>query len=116
MKWTVLNTIICPHSGVAFSSICGLRFLKFIVWYEADILLIPGESMKLYSSKVLINNKYHFFKVYNIATYSDTQWESLRERPSCPHDFSATTAEGCCYQPHCVIKRCPGSYHRHALC
>ncbi|WP_159871823.1 MULTISPECIES: anti-adapter protein IraM [unclassified Raoultella] len=116
MKWTVLNTIICPHSGVAFSSICGLRFLKFIIWYEADILLIPGESMKLYSSKVLIDNKYHFFKVYNIATYSDTQWESLRERPSCPHDFSATTAEVCCYQPHCVIKRCPGSYHRHALC
>ncbi|HED4146071.1 TPA: anti-adapter protein iraM, partial [Raoultella ornithinolytica] len=26
MKWTIQNTIICPHSGVAFSSISRLRF------------------------------------------------------------------------------------------
>lgn len=116
MKWTIQNTIICPHSGVAFSSISRLRFLKFIIWYEADILLLPGESMKLYSSKVLVNGKYHYIKVYNISTYSHAQWEALRERPSCPYDFGATTIEGCCYQPHCAIKRCPGNFKHHALC
>ena len=109
MKWTVQNTILCPHSGVAFSSISGLRFLKFIIWYEADILLLPGESMKLYSSKVLVNDKYHYINIYNISTYSHVQWETLRERPSCPYEFGATMRDGCRYQPHCVIKRCPGS-------
>lgn len=115
MKWIIQNTIICPHSGVAFSSISRLRFLKFIIWYEADILLLPGESMKLYSSKVLVNGKYHYIKVYNMSTYSHEQWEILRERPSCPYDFGATTIEGCCYQPHCAIKRCPGNFKHHAL-
>ena len=50
MKWTILNTLICPQSGIAFSAISSLRFLKFIMWYEADVILLPGESMKLYSS------------------------------------------------------------------
>ena len=53
MKWTILNTLICPQSGIAFSAISSLRFLKFIMWYEADVILLPGESMKLYSSRVL---------------------------------------------------------------
>ena len=83
MKWTILNTLICPHTGVAFSSISGLRFLKVIIWYEADLLLLPGETMKLYSSKVLINDQYHSLKVYNITRYDDKQWETLRERPTC---------------------------------
>ena len=66
MKWTIHNTLVCPHSGVAFSSISSLRFLKFILWYDADILLLPGESIKLYSSSVLINEQYHAVKVYNM--------------------------------------------------
>ena len=87
MKWTILNTLICPHSGVAFSSISGLRFLKFIIWYEADLLLLPGETMKLFSSKVLINDQYHSLKIYNITRYDDKQWETLRERPICPYNL-----------------------------
>lgn len=62
MKWTILNTLICPQSGIAFSAISSLRFLKFIMWYEADVILLPGESMKLYSSRVLINDQYHSLK------------------------------------------------------
>ncbi len=96
MKWKIQNTIICPHSGVAFSSISRLRFLKFIIWCEADILLLPGESMRLFSSKVFVNDKYHHIKVYNISTYSHTQWEALRERPSCPYDFGATLSAALC--------------------
>lgn len=26
MKWTILNTLICPQSGIAFSAISSLRF------------------------------------------------------------------------------------------
>ncbi|EPG9159017.1 anti-adapter protein IraM, partial [Klebsiella pneumoniae] len=25
MKWTILNTLICPQSGIAFSAISSLR-------------------------------------------------------------------------------------------
>lgn len=115
MKWTIHNTLVCPHSGVAFSSISSLRFLKFILWYEADILLLPGESMKLYSSSVLINDQYHSLKVYNITRYDEAQWERLRERPSCPYHFTAAAAESCSYQAHCAIKRCPNNYPRGAI-
>lgn len=75
MKWTIHNTLVCPHSGVAFSSISSLRFLKFILWYEADILLLPGESIKLYSSSVLINEQYHAEK---FITSRDTMKRSGR--------------------------------------
>ncbi|HDX8948398.1 TPA: anti-adapter protein IraM [Klebsiella oxytoca] len=112
MKWTIHNTLVCPHSGVAFSSISSLRFLKFILWYEADILLLPGESIKLYSSSVLINEQYHAVKVYNITRYDEAQWEKLRERPSCPYHSTATTAESCRYQALCAIKRCPNDFPR----
>lgn len=67
MKWTILNTLICPQSGIAFSAISSLRFLKFIMWYEADVILLPGESIRLYSSRVLINDQYHSLKIYNIT-------------------------------------------------
>ena len=65
MKWTILNTLICPQSGIAFSAISSLRFLKFIMWYEADVILLPGESIRLYSSRVLINDQYHSLKIGN---------------------------------------------------
>ena len=112
MKWTIHNTLVCPHSGVAFSSISSLRFLKFILWYEADILLLLGESIKLYSSSVLINEQYHAVKVYNITRYDEAQWEKLRERPSSPYHSPATTADSCRYQALCAIKRCPNDFPR----
>ncbi|EIW9480478.1 TPA: anti-adapter protein IraM [Klebsiella aerogenes] len=116
MKWTILNTLICPHTGVAFSSISGLRFLKFIIWYEAELLLIPGETMKLYSSKVLINDRYHSLKIYNITRYDDKQWETLRERPTCPYNFEVAEQESCLYQSYCAVKRCPNERLRPMLC
>lgn len=91
MKWTILNTLICPQSGIAFSAISSLRFLKFIMWYEADVILLPGESMKLYSSRVLINDQYHSLKIYNITVYDEAQWEKLRERPSCRIRLAASS-------------------------
>ena len=44
------------------AAISIIRFLKFIIWCEADILLLPGESMRLFSSKVFVNDKYHHIK------------------------------------------------------
>lgn len=99
MKWTILNTLICPQSGIAFSAISSLRFLKFIMWYEADVILLPGESMKLYSSRVLINDQYHSLKIYNITVYDEAQWEKLRERPSCPYQAGGKQSDSCFSSP-----------------
>lgn len=112
MKWTILNTLICPQSGIAFSAISSLRFLKFIMWYEADVILLPGESMKLYSSRVLINDQYHSLKIYNITVYDEAQWEKLRERPSCPYHAGGERSDSCFYQSFCAIKRCPNNIPR----
>ncbi len=98
MKWTILNTLICPQSGIAFSAISSLRFLKFIMWYEADVILLPGESIRLYSSRVLINDQYHSLKIYNITVYDEAQWEKLRERPSCPYHAGGERSDSCFYQ------------------
>lgn len=112
MKWTILNTLICPQSGIAFSAISSLRFLKFIMWYEADVILLPGESMKFYSSRVLINDQYHSLKIYNITVYDEAQWEKLRERPSCPYHAGGERSDSCFYQSFCAIKRCPNNIPR----
>ncbi len=100
------NTLICPQSGIAFSAISSLRFLKFIMWYEADVILLPGESIRLYSSRVLINDQYHSLKIYNITVYDEAQWEKLRERPSCPYHAGGERSDSCFYQSFCTIKRC----------
>ena len=99
MKWTILNTLICPQSGIAFSAISSLRFLKFIMWYEADVILLPGESIRLYSSRVLINDQYHSLKIYNITVYDEAQWEKLRERPSCPYHAGGERSDSCFTSP-----------------
>lgn len=112
MKWTILNTLICPQSGIAFSAISSLRFLKFIMWYEADVILLPGESMKIYSSRVLINDQYHSLKIYNITVYDEAQWEKLRERPSCPYQAGGKQSDSCFFQSFCAIKRCPNNIPR----
>ncbi len=112
MKWTILNTLICPQSGIAFSAISSLRFLKFIMWYEADVILLPGESIRLYSSRVLINDQYHSLKIYNITVYDEAQWEKLRERPSCPYHAGGERSDSCFYQSFCTIKRCPNNIPR----
>ncbi|HIE4689086.1 anti-adapter protein IraM [Klebsiella pneumoniae] len=112
MKWTILNTLICPQSGIAFSAISSLRFLKFIMWYEADVILLPGESIRLHSSRVLINDQYHSLKIYNITVYDEAQWEKLRERPSCPYHAGGERSDSCFYQSFCTIKRCPNNIPR----
>ncbi|MFO5758382.1 anti-adapter protein IraM, partial [Klebsiella pneumoniae] len=112
MKWTILNTLICPQSGIAFSAISSLRFLKFIMWYEADVILLPGESIRLYSSRVLINDQYHSLKIYNITVYDEAQWEKLRERPSCPYHAGGERSDSCFYQSFCTIKRLPNNIAR----
>ena len=105
MKWTILNTLICPQSGIAFSAISSLRFLKFIMWYEADVILLPGESIRLYSSRVLINDQYHSLKIYNITVYDEAQWEKLRERPSCPYHAGGERSDSCFYQSLALLNK-----------
>ena len=39
MSWRVISSVICPNTGIVYSSILGLKFLKLIIWYESDLYL-----------------------------------------------------------------------------
>ena len=41
MSWRVISSVICPNTGIVYSSILGLKFLKLIIWYESDVYLYP---------------------------------------------------------------------------
>lgn len=50
MSWRVISSVICPNTGIVYSSILGLKFLKLIIWYESDVYLYPGD--RIYPTKM----------------------------------------------------------------
>ncbi|MTH47117.1 anti-adapter protein IraM [Intestinirhabdus alba] len=106
MVWKVLGTILCPNTGIAYSGLKGLRHLKLIIWYEADIYMAPDDVITPFSSGVLINDTYHDITVYNVTPYSDSFWEELKEKLACPFNKDRGR-EICNYNLHCQVKCCP---------
>lgn len=41
MSWRVISSVICPNTGIVYSSILGLKFLKLIIGMKAMSICTP---------------------------------------------------------------------------
>lgn len=70
MSWRVISSVICPNTGIVYSSILGLKFLKLIIWYESDVYLYPGDRIyptKMASSLMVCSSLYRYI-TYHLIT------------------------------------------------
>ncbi|EOZ9391123.1 anti-adapter protein IraM [Enterobacter cancerogenus] len=106
MKWTVIDTIACPNTGIAFSAIASLKMLKMVIWYEGSILFPPGATVEPYRDGMAINGKYTPLTIYNITTYNREVWFNMKDKIICPE--IAGNGSAYCLSPfRCALRACP---------
>lgn len=106
MKWTVIDTIACPSTGIAFSAIVSLKMLKMVIWYEGDVLLPPGATVEPYRDGIAINGKYTPLTIYHITTYNREAWFNMKNKITCP-ELLGNDSEYCLSPFKCALKSCP---------
>lgn len=106
MQWKVVESVICPHTGLVFTYISGVRNVKLTIWYEGEIFMPPGSNIKTYRDGILINDKFLPITVYNITPYNEKLWESLKSKASCPAN-TTDNPDSCEFPFSCNVKNCP---------
>ena len=86
MSWRVISSVICPNTGIVYSSILGLKFLKLIIWYESDVYLYPGDRIYPTKNGVFINGVFKPISIYNISPYNEMLWSEIKNKMACPYN------------------------------
>jgi len=109
MSWRVISSVICPNTGIVYSSIQGLKFLKLIIWYESDVFLYPGDRIYPTKNGIFINGTYSPISLYNVSPYNETLWSEIKDKMACP--FNKNLEEDICsYALHCNARKCPHGF------
>lgn len=106
MKWTVIDTIACPNTGIAFSSLVSLKMFKLVIWYEASVLFPPGATVEPYRDGMAVNGKYSPLTIYNITAYNRDAWQNMKSKIICPETMG-NDSEYCLSPFRCALKICP---------
>jgi len=112
VKWTVIDTVACPNTGIAFSSIVSTKMLKMVIWYEGKVIFPPGATLEPYRDGMAVNGKYTPLTAYNITAYNRDAWQTLKSKIACPEGTDNDSAV-CPSATTCALKTCPhGKKHR----
>ncbi|MEI9481121.1 anti-adapter protein IraM [Enterobacter cancerogenus] len=114
MSWRVISSIICPNTGIVYSSILGLKFLKLIIWYESDVYLYPGDRIYPTKKGVFINGIYSPISLYNVSPYNEMLWNEIKDKMACPFNKNQHE-EICSYAMHCNARKCPHGFATNPL-
>ncbi|ARA25219.1 anti-adapter protein IraM [Enterobacter hormaechei] len=114
MSWRVISSVICPNTGIVYSSILGLKFLKLIIWYESDVYLYPGDRIYPTKNGVFINGVFKPISIYNISPYNEMLWSEIKNKMACPYNRNQHE-EICTYAVHCNARKCPHGFATNPL-
>jgi len=106
MKWTVIDTLACPSTGIAFSSIVSMKMIKLVIWYEGDVIIPPGATIVPAGTGITIDGKFTELKVYNITTFRKSVWLEMKQKITCPGSEDSES-EYCLSPIRCALKVCP---------
>ncbi|HCT3338861.1 TPA: anti-adapter protein IraM [Escherichia coli] len=108
MEWIVIDTVICPSSGITFSTVwCKI---KLILWYQSDIFLPPGSIFIPVSSGIILNNKRLPITIYNVTPFNKKLWHIIKNNKECPGKSVKTKSK--CPNSRCVLVVCPYGLHK----
>ncbi|MCE2004292.1 anti-adapter protein IraM [Enterobacter asburiae] len=114
MSWRVLSSVICPSTGIVYSSIVGLKLIRVIIWYESDIYLVPGDRIHPTKNGVFINGTFSPITLYNVSPFSEALWDEITGKMACPYN-KKFEAGNCSYSLHCNVRKCPHGFSTNPL-
>ncbi|WP_253377955.1 anti-adapter protein IraM [unidentified bacterial endosymbiont] len=82
MKWTVIDTLVCPATGIMFTSIVSVKMLKLVIWYKGSVILRPGATVEPFRDSLAVDGKYVQLTIYNITPFNRQVWEMMRGKMS----------------------------------
>ena len=106
MKWTVIDSLISPTTGTAFSCIVSCRELKLMLWYKASHLMMPGDEIVTSNLGVFINGQISQLTMCNVIPFNATLWRTMLTQSDCPGNAEIKPTR-CDYEGKCHLKRCP---------
>lgn len=111
MVWYVLDSIVSPDSDTAFSLVSSRYNLKFVLWYDSEHYLFPGDSLETSDNGLIVNGHIQPVFILNVSTFRSAHWQKLRGyNKNCPGN-SHQPAAGCAYKHRCRVKKCPFVVH-----
>lgn len=107
MVWYVLDSIVSPDSDTVFSLVSSPYNLKFVLWYDAERYLFPGDRLETSDRGWIINGDIHPVTLLDVSIFRTLYWQKLRAyNQHCPgNNYRAENT--CTYQHKCRIKKCP---------
>jgi len=106
MKWVVIDSIVNPETGMAFSCIITDRELKLIIWYKANGFLFPGDELITSDLGLFINGRSEALTLCNISPFSATFWQTVFRQSRCPGNAEIKPGR-CDFGGVCHVKNCP---------
>ncbi|TPW44361.1 hypothetical protein FKM52_01220 [Mixta tenebrionis] len=107
MVWYVLDSIISPDSDTAFSLISSTYNLKFVLWYDTDHYLAPGDRLETSDDGLIVNGHVQNLYILDVSTFRSDYWRKLHlYNKRCPGNTTSASLI-CDYKQRCRVKKCP---------
>ena len=111
MMWYVLDSIVSPDSDTAFSLISSPYNLKFVLWYDSEHYLYPGDSLETSDNGLIVNGHVQPVFILEISTFHSDYWQKLHGYNNiCPGNTTQSKSS-CTYKEKCRVKKCPFMKH-----
>ena len=78
MVWYVLDSIVSPDSDTAFSLISSPCNLKFVLWYDTEHYLSPGDSLETSDNGLIVNGHVQPVYILDVSIFRSDYWKKLR--------------------------------------
>jgi hypothetical protein len=112
MVWYVLDSIVSPDSDTAFSLISSPYNLKFVLWYDSDHYLSPGDKLQTAENGLVVNGQVQPVNIIDISTFRSDYWRKLHGyNKRCPGNTNQPNT-ACTYKDKCRVKKCPFTAHQ----
>ncbi|MCT4703110.1 anti-adapter protein IraM [Enterobacteriaceae bacterium H20N1] len=106
MKWTVIDSLISPSTGTAFSCIISYRELKLIIWYKSSDFMMPGDEIITSDLGVFINGQISYLTMCNVIPFNASLWRTMLAQSECPGNAEIKPTQ-CNFNGKCRLKKCP---------
>ncbi|WP_146108538.1 hypothetical protein [Mixta gaviniae] len=107
MVWYVLDSIVSPDSDTAFSLISSPYNLKFVLWYDTEYYLSPGDRLETSDTGLIVNGHVQPVYILDVSTFRSDYWKKLRiYNQRCPGNINLPHT-ACTYKTECRVKKCP---------
>lgn len=106
MKWTVLETLVSPETGMAFSLVVSDHKNKFILWHLYSARIKPENFLYIHAGIAWVyeGEQVSRIQIYRANFYCSSLWESLKKHAGCEKYL---TEDQCTFKKFCVISPCP---------